>query len=265
MGFIQMAYAIGQIGGLPLAMYLSSQFSWQVSYLFIIVIGIASWVLLASIMQRISDHLVLNREERPLRHAINTVGKKRYWFVFSNNILVVLGDMKLMTFNTVYMTKNLGLPLDQIPLVYMSIGAVGVGFAPLWGKLSDQLGKVKVFIIGSILSMISLICYTQIEFYDFWAVLVLHIVLFVGINARMVSSASLGMSIPKPADRGTFMTFDASLQQAAAGLASIVIGYLVITSESGELINFHIIGWIVCTLMLATILLMRRINQLTIH
>ena len=79
MGFIQMAYAIGQIGGLPLAMYLSSQFSWQVSYLFIIVIGIASWVLLASIMQRISDHLVLNREERPLRHAINTVGKKRYW------------------------------------------------------------------------------------------------------------------------------------------------------------------------------------------
>ena len=265
MGFIQMAYAIGQIGGLPLAMYLSSQFSWQVSYLFIIVVGITSWVLLASIMKRLSDHLALTREEKPLTHAINTVGKKRYWFVFGNNIAVVLGDMTLMTFNTVYMTKNLGLSLDQIPLVYMSIGAVGVAFAPLWGKLSDQLGKVKVFTIGSILSMISLICYTQMEFYDLWVVLVLHIILFIGINARMVSSASLGMSIPEPADRGTFMTFDASLQQAAAGFASIIAGFLAITSESGALINFHVIGWIVCTLMLVTILLMWRINQLTIH
>ena len=81
----------------------------------------------------------------------------------------------------------------------------------------------------------------------------------------MVSSASLGMSIPEPADRGTFMTFDASLQQAAAGFASIIAGFLAITSESGALINFHVIGWIVCTLMLVTILLMWRINQLTIH
>ncbi|GAB4251714.1 MAG: MFS transporter [Ekhidna sp.] len=265
MGFIQMAYATGQIGGVPLAMYLASQFSWQVSYLFIIAIGIVSLGLLIRIMERLSDHLALSSEERPLIHAIKTVGKKRYWFVFGNSLFVVLGDMTLMTFNTVYLTKNLGLSLDQIPLIYVAIGAIGIAFGPLWGKIADQLGKVKVFTIGSILSMISLICYTQMEFYDFWVVLMLHIVLFIGINARMVASTSLGMSIPEPADRGTFMAFDASLQQAAAGLASMIAGYLVITSESGALINFHIIGLIVCTLMFITILMMWRINQLATH
>ncbi len=262
MGFIQMAYAGGQIGGLPLTMFLASEYNWHISYGLIASLGILSWILAVTNLRSMSDHINANRERKPWRHAIQTIGKGKYWHVFVNNVLIAMGDMMLMTFNSLYLVQNLGLTVQQLPIVFMTIGAVGFASAPLWGKLADQLGKVRVFSIGTGLSIGAVVLYTQVEFTEFWTILMIHGVLFAGVNARMVASTSLGMGLPATSDRGAFMSLDASLQQVTAGLGAVLAGLVVVQSEAGPLDNFNLIGWIVPGLMLMTILLIRRIDWL---
>ena len=52
----------------------------------------------------------------------------------------------------------------------------------------------------------------------------INAVLFVAITCRMISASALISAVPDLADRGAFMSVNASLQQFSGGLASSLAG-----------------------------------------
>lgn len=261
MGFLQMASAAALILGLPLALYLAASFSWQVSYWIALSLG-GLTIILISIRMKPLGGQASTASSTPWQHLYQSVIQWKYWTVFSNNILIVGGDVIFMTFNAAYMVNNLNLTEDQLPLVYGAMGLTTLICGPLFGKLADRFGKLRIFIAGTVVALIAVMAYAHLSASSILVVVLLHVIMFVGVNARMVSSSSLSTAIPTPSDRGAFMAIDSSLQQLAGGLAAVTAGLIISQSIDGEILNYPMIGWVVVVLMLSSIFMMHTINNL---
>jgi hypothetical protein len=88
-------------------------------------------------------------------------------------------------------------------------------------------------------------------------------ILFMGIMSRMVPATTLNSAIPEAADRGAYMSINASLQQMAGGLAAIFAGFIVKQeSKSAPLENFDVLGYIMLGFMIWCLYLVFRVNRL---
>ena len=101
---------------------------------------------------------------------------------------------------------------------------------PLIGKFSDRIGKYKLFVIGSILSVIMVNIYCN-------------------------------LAIPDPQDRGAFMSVNSSIMSLAGGVAAIIAGMIVVQKGDAPFENYDIIGYVVAGSAIITILLMYPIHR----
>lgn len=262
MGFTQMAFAASQILGLPIGLYLANNFGWHSSFWMIVSVGIAVGLIMVWKMRPITAHLAESQGQKAVRHLLNTVSNPDYVKVFLSTILLATGGFMLMPFGSTFSTNNLGLRLEDLPLLYGVTGIFTIFFGPMLGKLADKIGKLKVFVFGSILGMILVGIYCNLGITPFWVILILNVILFLGINARMISSSALITAIPDMKDRGAFMSINSSVSQVSGGIASAVAGMIVYQQPDGFVENYPELGWVVIASMVISAGLMFVINNL---
>ena len=68
-------------------------------------------------------------------------------------------------------------------------------------------------------------------------------------------------ALPKPADRGSYMSISSSLQQVSGGVAAIVAGLIVVQSPEGPLLHFDTVGYVLVCTTLASLTMMYFINR----
>jgi MFS family permease len=167
----------------------------------------------------------------------------------------------LMPFGSAFGIFNLGLTQAQLPILYGITGIFAIAFGPLIGKLSDKLGKYKIFVAGSLISMVMVSIYTNLGVTPLWLIITLNVILFVGISSRMISSSALMTAVPEPQDRGAFMSINASVQQIAGGIASAIAGFIVVQTNTGALKNYNKLGYVVIGTMTVTLIMMYFLNR----
>ena len=150
--------------------------------------------------------------------------------------------------------------MDDLPILYGVTGVFAIIFGPMLGKLSDKIGKFNVFLLGSVICIVMVAIYTRLGASPLWLVVTLNVILFIGITARIISSSALLTAVPKPQDRGAFMSINSSVQQISGGIASAVAGMIVVQSDSGELQHYPTLGYVVIVSMLIVIFLIYRLN-----
>jgi predicted MFS family arabinose efflux permease len=262
MGFTQMAFAASQILGLPIGLLLANNFGWHSTFWMIVIVGFLVGITIVMYMKPITAHMEANKGQNPFIHLISTVSNPDYVKVFLSTILLATGGFMLMPFGSTYSTNNLGLSMSDLPLLYGVTGIFTMFFGPLLGKLADKYGKLPVFIFGSIVGMILVGIYCNIDVTPLWVIIVLNVILFLGINARMISSSALITAIPDLKDRGAFMSINSSVQQISGGIASAIAGIIVFQRPDGYIENYPLLGWVVIASMLISAGLMFVINDL---
>ena len=261
MGFVQMSFAASQVLGLPIGLVLANQFDWHAPFWMIAIFGVAVGVLIFIYMKPVDAHLKLKSERNAFEHLIKTFSIPDYLKAFLCTSLLATGGFMLMPFGSAFSTNNLGLTLEQLPLVYGITGVFSIATGPLIGKLSDKLGKFKVFVWGSLVTMVMVAVYTPLGITPLWLIIVISIVMFAGVSSRMISSSALVSAIPEPQDRGAFMSINASVQQISGGIASAIAGVIVIQQPSGLLDGYVLLGYVVIGSMITTIAMMYWIDQ----
>jgi predicted MFS family arabinose efflux permease len=262
MGFLQMASAGSQILGLPLALYMASEWDWHLAYGLILFIAIVAMILIIWKINPVDKHLLNPVKVKPLLHSLKIISNRNYLIVFLNNTLLVAGDVILMTFSSAFCTNNLGVDLDKLPLLYGIAGISTFIFSPIIGRLADKFGTLRVFVVGTLITIITVAVFTNMGINPLWSVVLVHTLIFVGINARSISSSAIGTIIPEVEDRGAYMAVDAAMQLAIAGMAAVLAGWIVFQSEDGVINNFSTLGVVVIALMTMTIGLMYIINRI---
>src|SRR5690606_16525861 len=131
----------------------------------------------------------------------------------------------------------------------MVSGVSSLVFMPFIGKISDKVDKFTVFTIASIWMMAVCVAYTNLGITPLGLVMVFSVLMMIGVMSRMVPSSALTSAIPNMADRGAFMSINASLSQIAGGIAATVSGIIVVQQDKGSpLENYDIVGYVVAAI-----------------
>jgi predicted MFS family arabinose efflux permease len=260
MGFVQMAFASSQVLGLPIGLYLANKFGWHAPFFMIVGLCVIIGVLIVLYLKPITSHLQLRGDHNAFVHLGRTVSNPGYLKAFAATTLLATGGFMLMPFGSTFGVHNLGISLDQLPLLYVITGVCSMIAGPLVGKYSDVIGKYRVFVIGSLVAMVMVAIYCNLGITPLWIIIVLNVILFIGISSRMISASALMTAIPEAKDRGAFMSINSSVQQISGGIASVVAGLIVIQTSSGYLERYDMLGYVVVGAMLITIFMMHIID-----
>lgn len=261
MGFVQMAFASSQVLGIPIGLYLANKFSWHAPFLMIVGLGLIVGVLIVTQMKPIDAHLKLPSKGNAFQHLGKTLSRPDYLQGFAATALLATGGFMLMPFGTAYGVHNLGIAEASLPTLYMVTGISMLVFSPMIGKLSDKVGKYKVFLFGSTITCVMTLIYCNLSVTPLWIIIGLNILLFVGITGRMISASALMTAVPDPQDRGAYMGINSSIQQIAGGLASLLAGFIVSETSTGFIENYPLLGDVVVAAVIITALLMYRIHK----
>jgi predicted MFS family arabinose efflux permease len=261
MGFIQTAFAASQILGIPIGIWLSNRWSWQVPFLALAVLGLTAGLLIAVTMRPVADHLKAPQERSAFGHLWHTLFEPRHALSFVSVLFLTTGGFMLMPFSSAFTVNNLGITLDHLPIIYLVTGIATIFVGPLVGKASDAFGKLSVFYVGTAITIVTVLIYTHLGPSTLVLVTAINVVMFIGIFSRMIPFQALMSQVPAATHRGSFNAVNASLSQLAGGLAAVVAGHIVQQGADGKLHHYDIAGYVVVATALLACLLMSRIER----
>jgi MFS family permease len=111
------------------------------------------------------------------------------------------------------------------------------------GHMADKYGKVKVFRVLAIISLVPLIVTTNLPVTPLWIVLINSTTFFVLVSGRMIPAMALISQVVENKIRGTFMSLVGSVQMLASGVASVVAGAVVTIGPDGMMEHYNLVGF----------------------
>jgi predicted MFS family arabinose efflux permease len=212
-------------------------------------------------LRPITGHLQQRSERRPLAHLLQTASHKSYIRAFATTAFLSTGGFLLMPYSSAFLVHNVGITEAILPVVFVVAGAVGIFTGPLIGKLSDRIGKFRVFIYGSVLGTIMVPIFTHLTLTPLWELLLLNTILYTAVFSRVIPSQALISAVPDRQDRGAFMSINSSVQQLGGGIASAVGGLIIAESSKGLLVHYDILGYVTVGAFMICGVLMWRVNR----
>lgn len=261
MGFVQMAFAVSQVAGIPLGLLLANRFGWHTPFLMIVGFCVVIGIAIVCWMRPIDGHLKERAVQQPLAHLLRTASKKEYIRAFLVTTFLSTGGFLMMPYSSAFLVHNVGVGEEILPIVFIVAGFAGLFTGPLIGKWSDRLGKFRVFIAGSILSAIMVPVITRLGITPLWEVLVLNTLMYTAVFSRMIPSQALVSAVPDRNDRGAFMSINSSVQQLGGGIASLIGGWIISQNATGQLVRYDTLGWVTIGAFVVCAVLMYSVNR----
>jgi MFS transporter, DHA1 family, inner membrane transport protein len=261
MGILMSSFALAAVAGVPIGLYIANRVSWQTPFIGIGIFGLIALPAVFIVLPKMVGHLKKQGEEKKrfevYRSIWNNPNEQRGLLMM---FTLIMGHFGTIPFIAPFLEKNVGFTKDNISLMYFIGGAISLFSVPLIGKLSDKLGKHKVFGILLVLSCIPVYMLTNMPRIPYGYVLIVTGLFFLLAGGRMVPAQALISSVVPPHLRGGFMNINSSLQQLAIGLAAFVGGLMISKNSAGELTHYDWVGYISIVLSLVCLFVMRRVQ-----
>jgi predicted MFS family arabinose efflux permease len=261
MGFVQMAYAVSQAVGIPVGLFLATNFGWHMPFLMIIALCLIIYVAIIIWVKPINGHLKDRAAFKAFPHLIHTASQKRYIRAFMTTVFLSTGAFLLQPFASSFYVYNVGISENMLFIVFMVAGLAGLVTGPLIGRWSDGVGKFKVFLFGTALAMIMIPVITHLFITPFWIVLILNTIMYTAVSSRAIPSQALISGVPDAKDRGAFMSVNASVQQMGGGIASAVGGWIISQNSGGQLVHYDLVGWLTVATLIICAVMMYFVNR----
>ncbi|WP_092170946.1 MFS transporter [Cyclobacterium xiamenense] len=262
MGLVMGAFSVASVFGVPFGLFIASLSSWHAPFFFLAVLALVILWLIYRYVPSITAHLQQQGDARPnpLQVIRRVTGNANQMRAISLTVLMMLGQFMIIPFLSPFMVSNVGFSELELTYIYMAGGFFTVFTSPWVGRLTDTYGKVRVFSVFMTLNVIPIGIITHLGITPLFVALLVSTVFFITSNGRMVPAAALITGTAKPENRGSFLSFNAAVQQLSAGLASFLAGMVLVEGVDGQLLHFEWVGYAAIVLSLSCIPLIRKIN-----
>ncbi len=264
MGFVQMSFGVSQVLGIPIGLYLAHQFDWHAPFISIVILSVLIFLVILKWLKPVDAHLKVQSDKNAFVHMYHTITNKQYLLGFTAMALISIGGFLIMPLSSAYLVNNIKITDAQLPILFMFTGVFSLITGPLVGRWSDQFGKLTIFLIGSIITVVMVFIYTNMPVWPLYLVTIINILLFIGVSSRMISGSALITQLPELKDRGAFMGVNSSLQQISGGVGSVIAGLIVVQNTDGTLVHFDYVGYLTILMLCICMYLMYRINLILI-
>ena len=259
MGAVMSSFAIASTIGVPLALYLANIFSWHAPFIFVVALGAVIVLFVIKFIPSMDSHIREKDDSKHRFHVLLDVIQSREQslaLVFS--ALVMMGHFLIIPFINPYLEFNKHYSKDITPLIYFFGGIASFGAAIFLGRFSDKVGKLKVFSWAVFISFGMVWIITNLpSLLPFSIVLLFFAIWFVVATGRAVTAQAMISNVVKQEQRGSFMTFNSSVQQLGTGIASLLAGFIVTKDSTGKLFRYEWVGYISIVVLLLGLLLGR--------
>jgi predicted MFS family arabinose efflux permease len=193
----------------------------------------------------------------PLKVITNILesSAQRSALIFS--CLLMMGHFLIIPFINPYLEFNKGFSRDLTPMIYLVGGSASLVAAIYLGRIADRRGKLPVFSISVFLSLFMVLIITRMPNVPFFIVLLFFAIWFVFATGRAVTAQAMISEVVKPEHRGSFMSFNGSVQQLGTSIASVVAGLVVIKDKTGRLQRYEWLGYLSIVVLLGSLVLGR--------
>ncbi len=262
MGLVMGAFSVASVFGVPFGLFIASLSSWHAPFFFLAVLALVILWLIYRYVPSITAHLLQQGDARPnpLQVIRRVTGNANQMRAISLTVLMMLGQFMIIPFLSPFMVSNVGFSELELTYIYMAGGFFTVFTSPWVGRLTDTYGKVRVFSVFMTLNVIPIGIITHLGITPLFVALLVSTVFFITSNGRMVPAAALITGTAKPENRGSFLSFNAAVQQLSAGLASFLAGMVLVEGVDGQLLHFEWVGYAAILLSLSCIPLIRKIK-----
>ncbi|MBL7741396.1 MAG: MFS transporter [Chitinophagaceae bacterium] len=262
MGSVMSAFAVASILGVPFSLYLTNIFhdDWHLPFLFVAGLGLILLLLIAKFIPAMDGHIKeAGQKDSPLKVITNVWESpaQRSALIFS--CLLMMGHFLIIPFINPYLEFNKGFSRDLTPMIYLVGGSASLVAAIYLGRIADRKGKLPVFSISVFLSLFMVVIITRMPNVPFTIVLLFFAVWFVFATGRAVTAQAMISEVVKPEQRGSFMSFNGSVQQLGTSIASIVAGFVVWKDNTGKLHRYEWLGYLSIVVLLTSLVLGRYI------
>ncbi len=260
MGSVMSAFAVASILGVPFSLYLTNLFKddWHIPFLLVGSVGMLLTPLLIRFIPPMNTHISNGeKKEQPLviLGTVLQTPAQRSALIFS--CLLMMGHFLIIPFINPYLEFNKGFSKDLTPMIYLVGGIASLIAAIFLGRISDRKGKLPVFSICIFFSLFMVMLITRMPTVPFSAVLVFFAVWFVFATGRAVTAQAMISEVVKPEQRGSFMSFNGSVQQLGTSIASVLAGLIVLKDKAGRIQHYEWLGYLSIVVLVASLFLGR--------
>ena len=246
LGTVMAAFSVSTVAGVPLSLFLANHISflgWRAPFMFIGLISILILFIGYRYIPKISGHLHHVHEGNRFQQIYEVFVAHRHLRAFLFVGLIMLTGFTVIPYIALYLTANVGIENSYISLIYLCGGLATLMSSRFIGHMADKYGKVKVFRILAIISLIPILVTTNLIPVPLWVVLVNQTAFFVLISGRMIPAMAIVSQMVEPKIRGTFMSLIGSVQMLASGIASVVAGLVVTITTNGRMEHYNLVGY----------------------
>lgn len=263
MGTVMASFSVASVIGIPIGLAISDISSWHWTFIFIagmgIIIGLAGHKVLPS--QESST------ERRPALEVLNRfwqlLRKPEYLRAYGLILMIAMSMFLLIPYLSPYAVNNMGIESHQLKYMYFTAGLCTVATARWIGKLTDRHGSLKMFGTLALMSVVPVWFYTHSGNIGFVPYLILSAFFMTIVSGRMIPVMTMVSEVPEISERGTFMGLLNSIRSFGTASATLIAGFLISESATGEMQGFGRVGYITIVMTLLSVLVATRVYRLS--
>jgi len=262
MGMIMAAFSVASVFGVPFGLYIANHFNWHAPFIFVAALGTILVPLIMRYMPRMNAHLQHKDNARihPLALVKGIVTDSNQLLALGLSACLMMGHFMIIPFLNPFMEFNMGYSKTQTPMVYMVGGALTLFTSPLMGKLADRIGKHRLFVILVILAVAPIALITNLPKIPFYLVLTITGFWFIVSSGRTIPAQAMISNVVPPERRGSFMSFNSSVQQIFVGFASVIAGWIVVKTPENKVLHYEVTGYLSIGIILLSTVLATMLN-----
>lgn len=262
MSWIMASFSVASVFGVPFGLFLANKINWHAPFLFVGILGILIIPIIMKVIPPMNKHIEeKTKRENPIELVKNILSDRNQVLALGLSACLMMGHFMIIPFLNPYMEFNMGFSkLTQTPLIYMIGGSLTLVSSPIIGRMADKFGKHKLFLIMVSLGLIPIALITNLPPIPFYLVLCITGFWFVVSSGRSIPAQAMISNVVKPEKRGSFMSFNSSIQQIFVGVASIIAGMIVVKGPNHKLMHYEITGYISIGIILLSTLFAKKLH-----
>ncbi|MBU3557607.1 MFS transporter [Polynucleobacter sp. Ross1-W9] len=246
LGTVMAAFSVSTVAGVPLGLFLANHIpslGWRAPFFFIAIVSTLILYLGYRNIPKIAGHLEHVHEGSRLSQIIKIVIARQNIKAFIFMALIMITGFSVIPYIALYLTSNVGISNSYISLIYLCGGIATLMSSRFIGHMSDKHGKVLVFRVLAIISLIPLLVTTNLPVTPLWIVLINSTAFFILVSGRMIPAMAMVSQLVESKIRGTFMSLIGSVQMLSSGIASVLAGWVVTIGPDGMMQHYNLVGY----------------------
>ena len=246
LGTVMAAFSVSTVAGVPLGLFLANHIpslGWRAPFFFIALISSLILYLGYRNIPKIAGHLDHVHEGSRLSQVLKILIAPQHVKAFIFMALIMITGFSVIPYIALYLTSNVGISNSYISLIYLCGGVATLMSSRFIGHMSDKYGKVTVFRVLAIVSLVPLLVTTNLPVTPLWIVLINSTAFFILVSGRMIPAMAMVSQVVESKIRGTFMSLVGSVQMLSSGIASVLAGWIVTIGPDGMMQHYNLVGY----------------------